>query len=195
MSKVVLDVAMSLDGFTTGPNVRQDEPMGEGGDRLHEWMWTAGNERDSELDISFSPMNALVGAAVVGRHTFDLGVGRWGGTPWPGVPTFVVTHRTREDLPGDNGGTFAFDGLEAAVRRARDAAGDKDTLVLGAHVAGQLLRAGLLDEVRIHLVPLLLGNGTPLFAGERAELIPEGKPVAGKATHLRYRVRKPALSA
>jgi dihydrofolate reductase len=103
----------------------------------------------------------------------------------------VVTHRTREDLLGDNGGTFAFDGLEAAARRARDAAGDKDVLVLGAHVAGQLLRAGLLDEVRIHLVPLLLGEGTPLFAGERAELIPEGKPVAGAVTHLRYRVAKP----
>ena len=90
-----------------------------------------------------------------------------------------------------NGGTFAFDGLEAATRRARDAAADKDVLVLGAHVAGQLLRAGLLDEVRIHLVPLLLGEGTPLFAGERAELIPEGKPVAGTVTHLRYRIAKP----
>jgi dihydrofolate reductase len=88
-------------------------------------------------------------------------------------------------------GTFAFDGLEAAARRARDAAGDKDVLVLGAHVAGQLLGAGLLDEVRIHLVPLVLGQGTPLFAGERAELIPEGKPVAGAVTHLRYRVAKP----
>ena len=76
-------------------------------------------------------------------------------------------------------GNFAFDGLEAAARRARDAAGDKDVLVLGAHVAGQLLRAGLLDEVRIHLVPLLLGEGTPLFAGERAELIPEGNPSRG----------------
>jgi dihydrofolate reductase len=72
-----------------------------------------------------------------------------------------------------------------------DAAGDQDVLVLGAHVAGQLLRAGLLDEVRIHLVPLLLGEGTPLFAGERGELIPDGKPVAGAVTHLRYRVAKP----
>ena len=74
-------------------------------------------------------------------------------------PSFVVTHRTREDLLGDNGGTFAFDGLQAAARRAKDAAADKDVLVLGAHVAGQLLSAGLLDEVRIHLVPLLLGEG------------------------------------
>jgi dihydrofolate reductase len=81
--------------------------------------------------------------------------------------------------------------VRAESRRASDAAGDKDVLVLGAHVAGQLLGAGLLDEVRIHLVPLLLGEGTPLFAGGRAELIPEGKPVAGAVTHLRYRVAKP----
>jgi dihydrofolate reductase len=82
----------------------------------------------------------------------------------------------------------AGDDPQAAARRARD----KDVLVLGAHVAGQLLRAGLLDEVRIHLVPLLLGEGTPLFAGERAELIPDGKPVTGAVTHLRHRVAKPA---
>jgi dihydrofolate reductase len=191
MSKVVLDVAMSLDGFTAGPNVGEAAPLGEDGERLHEWMWAAG----SGVDAGFRPVDAVVGAAVIGRRTFDLGLGPWGGTPWPGVPSFVVTHRTREDLLGDNGGTFAFDGLEAAVRRAKhaagDAAGDKDVLVLGAHVAGQLLRAGLLDEVRIHLVPLLLGNGTPLFAGERAELIQEGEPVAGAVTHLRYRVAKP----
>jgi dihydrofolate reductase len=147
MSKVVLDVAMSLDGFTAGPNVGEAEPMGEGGERLHEWMWMAGNGPDGGVDIGFRTVDATVGAAVIGRRTFDLGVGPWGG--------------------------------------------DEDVLVLGAHVAGQLLRAGLLDEVRIHLVPLLLGEGTPLFAGERAELIPEGKPITGAVTHLRYRVAKP----
>ncbi|PZG16443.1 dihydrofolate reductase family protein [Nonomuraea aridisoli] len=187
MGKVVLDVSMSLDGFTAGPNVRADEPMGDGGERLHEWM--AGEGPDGAVDIDVRrQVDAAVGATVIGRRTFDLGVGPWGGTPWPGVPSFVVTHRIREDLLGDNGGTFAFDGLEAAVRRAKDAAGDKVVLVLGADVARQLLRAGLLDEVHIHLVPLLLGAGTPLFAGERAELIPKGKPVTGAVTHLSYRV-------
>ena len=190
MSKVVLDVSMSLDGFTAGPNVAEGEPMGQGGERLHEWM--AGKGPDGGIDIGARrEVDAMVGATVIGRRTFDLGVGLWGGTPWPGVPGFVVTHRSREDLLGGNGGRFAFDGLEAAARRAKDAAGDKDVLVLGADVARQLLSAGLLDEVRIHLVPLLLGGGTPLFAGERAELIPEGKPVAGAVTHLRYRVPQP----
>jgi dihydrofolate reductase len=190
MSKVVLDVSVSLDGFAAGPDVREDEPMGDGGERLHAWM--AGNGPDGGVDLGVRrEIDATVGATVIGRRTFDLGLGPWGGTPWPGVPSFVVTHRTRQDLPGGNGGTFAFDGLESAARRARDAAGDKDVLVLGGDVARQLLGAGLLDEVRVHLVPLLLGEGTPLFAGERAELVPVGKPVAGTVTHLRYRVSRP----
>jgi dihydrofolate reductase len=190
MGKVVLDVSMSLDGFTAGPNVREAEPMGDGGERLHEWH--AGRGPDGEADLAVArESDGTVGATIIGRRTFDLGLGPWGGTPWPGVPSFVVTHRTREDLLGDNGGTFAFDGLEAAARRAKEAAGDKDIWVLGAEVARQLFRAGLLDEVRIHLVPLLMGEGTPLFAGERAELVPEGKPVTGTVTHLRYGVPKP----
>ncbi len=85
-----------------------------------------------------------------------------------------------------------MDGLQAAVRRAKQAAGDKDVLVLGADVARQVLRAGLLDEIRLHLVPVLLGAGTPLFDGERAELSAEGKPVTGAVTHLRCRVAQAA---
>jgi dihydrofolate reductase len=189
MSKVVLDVSMSLDGFSAGPNVRPDEPMGDGGERLHDWV--AGDGPNGEVDTAArQELDAMVGATIIGRHTFDLGLAPWGGTPWPGVPSFVVTHRTRDDLLGDNGGTFAFDGLEAAARRAKDAAGDKDVVVLGAEVARHLLRAGLLDEVWIHLVPRLMGEGTRLFDGVPAELIPEGKPVAGAVTHLRYRVSK-----
>src|SRR5215469_6546845 len=117
MSTVVLDVAMSLDGFTAGPNIGEASPLGEGGERLHEWIF---NAPDGGVDIGFSPLTAVVGAAVIGRRTFELGVKPWGGTPWPGRPTFVVTHRSREDLLGDNGGTFAFCGLEDAVRRAKE---------------------------------------------------------------------------
>lgn len=191
MSRIVLDVSVSLDGFTTGPNVREEEPMGDGGERLHEWH--AGNGPDGEIDLGvLRQSEETVGATLIGRRTFDLGLGPWGGTPFPGIPSVVVTHRTREDLLGDNGGTFAFDGLQAAARRAKEAAGDKDVWVLGADVARQLLSAGLLDEMRIHLVPLLMGEGTPLFAGERAGLILEGQPVAGAVTHLRYRVRRDA---
>lgn len=183
MSKVVLDVSMSLDGFTAGPNVRPEEPMGDGGERLHEWMAGAGPDARVVEEV-----NAMVGATVIGRRTFDLGLRPWGGTPWPSVPSFVVTHRTREDLLGGNGGTFAFDGLEAAVHRAKDAAGDKDVLVMGADVAGQLLAAGLLDEVYLHLAPVVLGQGTSVFAGRLGEFVPQGESVAGVATHRRYRV-------
>lgn len=190
MSKVVLDVSMSLDGFVAGSNVREAEPMGDGGERLHTWM--AGNGPDGDIDAGVKrEVDATVGAAIIGRRTFDLGLGPWGGTPWPGVPSFVVTHRARQGLLGDNGGTFAFGGLPAAVLCGKQAAGPKDVVVLGADVARQLLRADLLDEVRIHLVPLLLGGGTRLFDGDRAGLIPEGKPVVGTVTHLRLRVAKP----
>lgn len=118
MGKVVLDVSMSLDGFTAGPNVRDAEPMGDGGERLHAWM--AENGPEGEIDAAVRrEVDAAVGATVIGRRTFDLGLGPWGGTPWPGVPSFVVTHRARQDLLGNNGGTFAFDGMRAAVRRAK----------------------------------------------------------------------------
>src|SRR5689334_21615433 len=185
MSNVVLDVSVSLDGFTTGPGVRAEEPMGDGGERLHEWMAGEGPGGAADLGVC-RLLNATVGAALIGRRTFDLGLGPWGGTPWPGLPSLVVTHRAREGFTGANGGTFAFDGLAAAARRARKAAGHKDVVALGAAVAGQLLAAGMLDEVHLHLVPILLGGGTPLFAGQQATLVPAGEPVAGTVTHLRY---------
>lgn len=188
MSRIVLDVSISLDGFSAGPHVRMDEPMGDGGERLHAWMAGEGPGGAAELAIR-QEVDASVGAALIGRRTFELGLRPWGGTPWPGAPGFVVTHHVREDLVGDNGGRFAFDGLEAAARRAKEAAGGKDVLVLGAEVARSLLRAGLLDEVHLHVMPFLLGEGTPLFGGVRAELEPLGAPVGGVAAHMRYRVR------
>ncbi len=109
MSRVVLDVSVSLDGFTTGPDVGEAEPMGIGGERLHEWMGAGGADAGVREAV-----DASVGAVVIGRRTFDLGLRPWDGTPWPGVPSFVVTHRTRENLLAGNGGTFVFDGLAAA---------------------------------------------------------------------------------
>lgn len=163
--------------------------MGDGGESLHDWM--AGEGPDAEVDLAVRrDVTDNIGALVIGRRTFDLGLENWGGTPWPGIPSFVVTHRPRPDLLGDNGGTFAFDGLDGAARRASEAAGDKDVRVMGADVARQLLRAGRIDEIWLHVAPLLLGGGTPMFDGELVELIPEGRAVAGKAIHLRFRVGK-----
>jgi dihydrofolate reductase len=190
MSKLILDVSVSLDGFSAGPNPRPEEPMGDGGEGLHEWAFAAEGP-EGEIDSGVrKELDAMVGSTIVGRRTFELGTAPWGGTPWPNMASFVVTHSPREDLLADNGGTFAFDGLESAARRAKEAAGDKDVVVLGAELARSLLKAGLLDVVWIHLVPRLMGSGTRLFDGVPAELIPEGKPLAGAATHLRYRVAK-----
>ena len=187
MAKVIWDVTMSLDGFTTGPNVRAEEPMGDGGEGLHAWMGATGP--DSSVDTGvFEMLNANIGGIIIGRRTFDLGLKNWGGTPWPNTPSFVITHRTREDLKGDNGGTFAFGNLEDSVRRAREAAGDGNVIVLGADVARQLLRAGHLDEIWLHISPILLGGGTPMFAGEQATLVPLEKPRVGNATHHFFRV-------
>jgi dihydrofolate reductase len=190
MAKVIWDVSMSLDGYTSGPNVRPEEPMGDGGEGLHAWM--DGTGHDGAVDAAvFDRVNANLGATIIGRRTFDLGLDNWGGTPWPGVPGFVVTHRTRDDLVGDNGGTFAFCDIEAAVRRARETSGDRNVIILGAGVARQLLSAGYVDELWLHLAPILLGGGTPMFAGERATLIPQGKPLAGDATHYFFGVTTP----
>lgn len=189
MAKVIWDVTMSLDGFTSGPNVRPEEPMGDGGEGLHAWMEGAGPDGSVDLGV-FEKVNANIGAILIGHRTFDLGLKNWGGTPWPGKPSFVITHRTREDLRGDNGGTFAFGSLEDSARRAREAAGDGNVIVLGADVARQLMRAGYLDEVWLHISPILLGGGTPMFAGERVELVPVEKTLVGSATHNFFGVTK-----
>ena len=122
MSKVVMDVSMSLDGFSAGPNIRPAEPMGDGGERLHEWASPERDRTPRSTAPSAGELDAMVGATIIGRRTFDLGLAPWGGHAVARRSSFVVAHRTREDLLGDNGGTFAFDGLEAAARRAKAAA-------------------------------------------------------------------------
>jgi dihydrofolate reductase len=184
---VIWDVTMSLDGYTSGPNVRAEEPMGDGGESLHRWM--EGTGPDGAVDIGvFEKVNASIGGIIIGRRTFDLGLKNWGGTPWPSTPSFVMTHRPRENLTGDNGGVFAFGSLEESVRDARKAAGDKNVIVLGADVARQLMRAGHLDELWLHISPILLGGGTPMFDGGTSTLTPIEKTRVGTATHHFFRV-------
>lgn len=182
MAKVIWDVTMSLDGFTSGPNVRPEEPMGDGGEGLHAWMEGAGPDGHVDAGV-FERVNANLGATLIGRRTFDLGLKNWGGTPWPGVPGFVITQRNHENFRGDNGGDFTFGDLAASVRNARIAAADRNVIILGADVARQLLRAGHVDEIWLHVAPILLGGGTPMFVGELAKLVPQGKPLVGNATH------------
>jgi dihydrofolate reductase len=161
MGKVVLTFSMSLDGFIAGPAVSPAEPMGIGGERLHDWHMST-----DELDRRMArEMFETVGAVVLGRTTFDAGLKPWGDTPYP-APSFVLTHERRAPLPMKSA-TFEFvnDGIAAAVARAKAAAGEGDIVVMGANVAQQCLEEGLADDIIIQSVPVLLGAGVRLFEG------------------------------
>jgi len=199
MGKVIADQSMSLDGFSTGPNVSIGNGMGDGGEQLHDWMGWEGDgpaAKAGEGD-ELTPFDLLQrsGAAVVGRRMFDVGEEPWGENPPFHMPVFVVTHRARAPLVKQGGTTYMFvsDGIAAALARAKDAAGDKDVAVLGgADVIRQCAEAGLLDELRLHLVHVLLGDGTRLFARiapERVTLERARVVEAPGATHLTFRVR------
>jgi dihydrofolate reductase len=204
MGKVVLDMSVSLDGIGAGPNPSEENRMGVGGDRLHEWMPSYDPTQDPAAGVPAARQAdarmvqelfaAAKGAVVLGKRTFDLGLEPWGGTPFP-TPCFVVTHKARDDLVTKTG-TFAFvtDGIERAVRRAQAAAGDKDVLVMGGPtIAQQAVRAGLVDEISIHVVPVLLGAGSRLFehlGPEAIELEPIELIASPQVTHLRFRVVK-----
>lgn len=204
MGKVVVDMSISLDGFGAGPNPSPENPMGAGGERLHAWMPfydanqapAGGDPAASEVDTRMvqALFAAAQGAVVLGRRTFDLGLEPWGGTPFP-APCFVVTHEAREDLETANGSfTFVTDGIESAVRHAQAAAGNKDVLVMGGPtVVQEAVRAGLIDEITIHVAPVLLGAGSRPFehlGPETIELERIELHASPQATHLRFRVVK-----
>ncbi len=192
MEQVIVHVSMSLDGFVAGPNVGVERPMGEGGERLHDWLFAdPPDSRDTEVAAE---MEAEIGAVVLGNRTFTVGEAQWGGaTPFP-VPCFVLTHVAREELvKGPTSFTFVTDGVESALGQARAAAGDKQVALMGADVTQQFLRAGLLDELQINLVPVLLGRGTRLFehpGTNHVELERTRVIESPRVTHLRFRVLK-----
>jgi dihydrofolate reductase len=190
MGRVTCEISMSLDGFIAGPNVRVGNGMGDDGDRLHEWMFDAKTETDAAIvDETF----ASTGAVLIGKRMFDVGFGPWGDPPPFGMPVFIVTHEAREPLPMQGGTTYTFvtNGIEAALELARAAAGHKDVGVWGgANIIEAYLKAGLLDELQIHLIPVLFGGGTRLFEalGRRIELGKVRTIDTPGATHLRFDV-------
>ena len=190
MGKVFADQSVSLDGFSAGPNVGVSNPMGDGGEELHAWQFRGGRRREV-LDTLFG---GGTGAVVVGRHTYDLGEKHWGEDPPFHLPVFVVTHRPEATVTKRGGTTYTFvtDGIEGAVAQARAAAGDRDVVVLGgAALIQQCIRAGLVDELRLHLVHILLGGGTSFFGGvDPASLALERTRVVDEdgVTHLDFRV-------
>jgi dihydrofolate reductase len=184
MAKVTAEISMSLDGFVAGPNQTLEDPLGVGGEQLHEWAvrlktfremhGMEGGETDSDDEILAEAVDR-VGAVVMGRRMFSGGDGPWADDPnangWWGddppfhKPVFVLTHQEREPLVlADTTFTFVTDGVERAVALAREAAGDEAVGVAGgANVIQQALDAGLLDELQIHVAPVLLGGGVRLF--------------------------------
>jgi len=183
MTKLTFDITMSLDGFIAGPNQTTEQPLGVGGERLHEWVYGlrtwreklglegGATNRDSEI---VEESVATTGAVIMGRGMFGGGHGPWdeswegfwGDEPPYHAPVFVLTHHPREALTMKGGTTFAFvtDGITSALEQARAAAGGKNVAVAGgASVAQQYLKAGLLDEFQVHVSPILLGHGTRLF--------------------------------
>ena len=203
MPKVTADMSMSLDGFIAGPNDSAAQGLGEGGERLHQWLYDLASfherhgagggvkDQDSEiLDEAFR----TVGACLMGRRMFDFAEQAWGANPPFHVPVFVLTHRPHDRLVKDGGTTFIFvsQGIDSALAQARAAAGEMDiSLAGGADLIQQYLKAGLVDEIQVHLVPLLLGAGTRLFdhigAGPRT-LQPLRVIESPAVTHLKYRV-------
>ena len=212
MARFRFSITMSVDGYVAGPNQSVENPLGEGGGGLHEWAFAVKTFRDvhgMEGGGETGPDDEVVaeslqniGATVMGRHMFGGGDGPWGEEPWNGwwgddppfhTPVFVVTHHPREPLEMQGGTTFHFvtDGIEAALEQAKEAAGGKDVaLGGGADVAQQYLRAGLIDEMEIHVVPRLLGGGARLFdglEGRYAGLEPDRVIASPSVTHYRFR--------
>jgi dihydrofolate reductase len=191
--KVVADQSASLDGFSAGINVREGNGMGDNGDLLHAWIAEHG------FDRFFDEQFANVGTAIVGRTMFDVGVEPWGDNPPYHMPVFVVTHRARQPLVKEGGTTYFFvtEGIENALQQARSAADNKDVLILGgADIIQQFMNAGLVDELRLHLAHVLLGDGThfwnPSNAGavelDRIRLIE-----SPGATHFTFNVKRKGL--
>ncbi len=198
MSKVVCDMAASLDGYVAGPNQTLETPIGGDGAEalLHSWMFDAPEESADELAAITD-----AGAFIMGRNMFSPGRGDWdlGWRGWWGDeppyhgPVFVLTHYAREPVEMEGGTTFHFvtGGVEEALKRAREAAGERNVSVAGgASTVNQFLAAGLLDELRLHVTPVLLGRGERLFEGvAKTELTQLGARQTSRVTHLRYAVR------
>ena len=189
MTRVICDMSMSLDGYVTGPNDSRENPFGDGAETLHDWIFSAATDEDRAL---VREMLDGAGAIVMGRTSFDKneGAGGWGdGGPLGDIPCFVVTHHkpSRAHPPIY---TFVTGGVTSAIEQAKEVAGDKIVGLHGATVMQQALPLGLVDEIRVHIIPVLLGGGTPLFATlESAIRLERTQALATPAAmHLGFRV-------
>lgn len=205
MSKVIVDMGMSLDGYIAGPNGGPQNPLGDGGTLIHRWVYDLASWRESlglaggqtnRDDEVVKESNARVGAYVMGRRMFDEGEVGWPDPPSFRAPVFVLTNRAREPWVRQGGTIFTFvtDGIGSALEQASEAAGGKDVRIAGgANAIQQFLEVGMVDEMQIHLAPLLLGGGVRLFGridSTHVELESTRVIDSPKVTHLGFRVVK-----
>jgi dihydrofolate reductase len=213
MSRVIARVSVSLDGYVAGPNQSLEEPLGAGGERLHQWVvglreWREAHGMDGGDENASSAVlreaAANIGAEIMGRGKFGPpGGGPWGDDSWRGwwgddppfhMPVFVLTHHAREPLTlSDTTFTFVTTGIEDALARAREAADGRDILLGGgAEIINEYLAAGLVDEIELHIAPVVLGSGERLFAGVGGNLeLEQIRAIeAPGVTHLKYRVKR-----
>jgi dihydrofolate reductase len=212
MGSVKCQISISLDGFVAGPNQSIENPIGEGGIRLHEWAlqteaWRrqhglTGGERTADSDVIDDAVQG-VGAYIMGRNMFGGGggpwdekwTGWWGEEPPYHAPVFVLSSHPREPLLMKGGTTFTFvsDGIESALQQALAAGGGSDVAIAGgASVVQQYLKAGLLDELYLHIVPIILGTGERLLADIGDPVFEPVQVIASPAaTHIKYRVANP----
>jgi dihydrofolate reductase len=195
MSSTTCHITISLDGFAAGPNQAPDEPLGKGGERLHQWMFESDSDVDARIRAHILEGN---GAYIMGRNMYagpgewdESWKGWWGDDPPYHAPVFVLTHQAREPVPMEGGTTFHFvnDGIESALEQARAAAGELDVSIAGgANTVQQYLTAGLLDELNVHISPVFLGAGERLFENV-GDCVLEPVEVAHSplATHVKYR--------
>jgi dihydrofolate reductase len=203
MGKVVFNMTVSLDGFVAGPNDGPDNGLGDGGDALFKWYFTGDTDipiSDGNMVLKVSSQSAKLlqeamgnyGAGIWGRRTFDI-AHAWGGHP-PGAPAFVVTHHVPQEWVYEGSPfTFVTDGVERAIRQAKQAAGEKDVVICTASILQQCLNLGLMDEIHLDVAPLLLGKGVRLFDHlniQPTELECIRVLNAPNVTHLGFRVLK-----
>lgn len=188
MGRVIVDISPSMDGYIAGKEVTEQAPFGDAGHRLHRWIGLDGGEPTATDRDHATRTFANTGAFVLGRRMFDVGINTWGDDGAFGTPCFVVTSRPRAQLVrGATTFNFVADDVTRTVEFARRAAGDRDVVVPGgASVVQQCLAADLVDELHLHLVPVVLGGGTPLFGPviDRRELELRGSVSTPNATHL-----------
>jgi dihydrofolate reductase len=185
MGNVVIDMSMSLDGYIAGPNDNPQQGLGQDGMRLHNWMF----DDRSVFERVYGDLVNETGAVIMGRRTYDNSIEAWGGKgPLGEVPCFVLTHRPPTSV--DPVFTFVTDGVEGALAQAQQAAGDKRIGLMGANLDQQFLAAGLVDEIRIHVINVLLGEGRRLFdrLPQRIELELTSVSETEGVTHIEYRV-------